>query len=413
MKKITLLFLLTLLPVLSMAQVIVNGTFDSDISNWIDQNAATVTWNSTDGAAAVGSMQIVAAAATNSGAKINPNVMPSVAGDYILKFKVKGTAGDVVQGSIFQGGLTGGDNYTISASGVWEDYTTTFTAIDNSTNLNVRIIGKTASSTYLIDDVEFVQLLTEDDFVTNPDFELNPGAITSWTNTDPALTTFSATATASSGVQAARLDFIAAQTANSDNAFLENIVADFGQTVNPSEINISLDADGTSGLQIQVKFETFDASDNSIETLNTGFTALDAAGGFENISFNKIVNLPFNKIQVSLKVRGNSSAQIGDFVIFDNVLASFAYEVLSTDSFQLNNASQFGLYPNPAKNTLNFSNPNVISQVSIFDITGKQVIKSKQLTNGKLNISALTTGVYIVQIVDQNNSSTTKKLVKE
>jgi len=81
---------------------------------------------------------------------------------------------------------------------------------------------------------------------------------------------------------------------------------------------------------------------------------------------------------------------------------------LSTDNF---NAISFSLYPNPT-NTGSLtitSSSNEAMNVSVFDILGKQV-KNEILTNNTLNVSNLKSGIYIVKIT-QNTNSTIKKLV--
>ena len=46
-----------------------------------------------------------------------------------------------------------------------------------------------------------------------------------------------------------------------------------------------------------------------------------------------------------------------------------------------------------------------------FNITGRKVLEASSLSNHQLNVSALQTGVYLIRITDNSNSSATKKLV--
>jgi len=82
---------------------------------------------------------------------------------------------------------------------------------------------------------------------------------------------------------------------------------------------------------------------------------------------------------------------------------------LSTESF-LNSA--IGLYPNPATNSLSISNSSNlgINEIQIFDITGKQVIKTS-LINNTVDVSSLNSGMYLVHIKG-DNFNIVKKLVK-
>ncbi|GAB5398764.1 MAG: hypothetical protein Aureis2KO_03490 [Aureisphaera sp.] len=76
------------------------------------------------------------------------------------------------------------------------------------------------------------------------------------------------------------------------------------------------------------------------------------------------------------------------------------------------NANAFSLYPNPAQNEI-----NIVSQLSgekavtVFDISGKQVIETT-LNSNTLDISQLTSGMYLVKISQEGISSTKKLIVR-
>lgn len=71
----------------------------------------------------------------------------------------------------------------------------------------------------------------------------------------------------------------------------------------------------------------------------------------------------------------------------------------------------FNLYPNPAKSGfINItSTGSGAIQANVFDILGKQVINAT-VANGRLDVSPLNTGVYIVKLT-QGAATTTKKLI--
>ena len=81
---------------------------------------------------------------------------------------------------------------------------------------------------------------------------------------------------------------------------------------------------------------------------------------------------------------------------------------LATNGFDLD---KFAVYPNPT--SLGYVNISSRSQtamkVDVFDILGKQVINST-VTNNRLDVSTLNTGLYIMK-VSQDDVTTTKKLV--
>lgn len=101
------------------------------------------------------------------------------------------------------------------------------------------------------------------------------------------------------------------------------------------------------------------------------------------------------------------------FILFDELRigetwADVTPTTLSTDEFS---ANAFKVYPNPTS----LGYVNIVSadsqaiSVAVYDILGKEVINSA-LTNNKLNVSDLNSGVYIMKI-SQNNATVTKKLI--
>ena len=78
-------------------------------------------------------------------------------------------------------------------------------------------------------------------------------------------------------------------------------------------------------------------------------------------------------------------------------------------------ATQFGMYPNPAENFVNFSLPkNVTStSVSLYTLSG-QLLNTKMLSSedSQLDISTLATGIYLATIVSENNSNSFKIIKK-
>jgi len=62
-------------------------------------------------------------------------------------------------------------------------------------------------------------------------------------------------------------------------------------------------------------------------------------------------------------------------------------------------------------NSLNINSSSVISSVMIFDATGKCVL-NQNVSNNVVNISKLSSGLYIVLAKDANNITSTAKFVK-
>ncbi len=88
-----------------------------------------------------------------------------------------------------------------------------------------------------------------------------------------------------------------------------------------------------------------------------------------------------------------------------------AYDAsLSTNSF---NSAAFTYYPNPVKNTLNLSYSENISDVSVYNLLGQQVIaKAINANQSQIDMSNLASGAYVVKVT-ANNQVKTIKVIKE
>lgn len=97
------------------------------------------------------------------------------------------------------------------------------------------------------------------------------------------------------------------------------------------------------------------------------------------------------------------------FLVIDNVMMD---SNLGTESVL---ASQFSVYPNPAVNVLNITNAEniLVNNVSIVDLNGRTVksVKFDGVSEAQVNISDLSSGMYLVNI-SSDKGITTKKIVK-
>ena len=105
-----------------------------------------------------------------------------------------------------------------------------------------------------------------------------------------------------------------------------------------------------------------------------------------------------------------SDSSLNESILIDNLTISQTFnETLSSNNFSA--ATDFNLYPNPTKSDfVNItSTGSGAMQAAIFDILGKQVINTT-VSNKRINISTLNTGIYIVKLT-QGAATTTKKLI--
>ncbi|AFL80592.1 hypothetical protein Aeqsu_1094 [Aequorivita sublithincola DSM 14238] len=86
------------------------------------------------------------------------------------------------------------------------------------------------------------------------------------------------------------------------------------------------------------------------------------------------------------------------------VVARYTNETLG---IQDNQNLEFRLHPNPAKEqiTIELSDASSNYQVEIFDILGKRIYTSEIQRVGQIDVSALTSGTYLVKLNSENKSS--------
>ena len=84
-----------------------------------------------------------------------------------------------------------------------------------------------------------------------------------------------------------------------------------------------------------------------------------------------------------------------DFQNFDLNYFEQDPPALSVEDVDLN---KIGLFPNPARNSLNFSGTTDIDEVQIFDLLGKEIMTISEVVDRSIDISQLQSGIYILRI---------------
>lgn len=70
-------------------------------------------------------------------------------------------------------------------------------------------------------------------------------------------------------------------------------------------------------------------------------------------------------------------------------------------------------YPNPVKNTLNISSKKSIKNIYLSNMTGQVVMKTTVPSSGQVNVSMLTPGVYVAQVILEDGKTETFKIIKK
>jgi trimeric autotransporter adhesin len=80
---------------------------------------------------------------------------------------------------------------------------------------------------------------------------------------------------------------------------------------------------------------------------------------------------------------------------------------------QFDVASGFNVYPNPVSDILNIEYTSDLTNVSVYNMLGQQVLNKKvSATSTNIDMSGLNSGTYLVK-VEANNASKTIKVFKK
>lgn len=111
--------------------------------------------------------------------------------------------------------------------------------------------------------------------------------------------------------------------------------------------------------------------------------------------------------EVVIYVRSLNSIDGATEVFYDNISLQLDATASTKDIL----ASNFNIYPNPAKDFINIkSSSAAISSVKIYDLLGKQVRAEDNLQNSKIDVSDIASGIYLMKI-NSNLGSLTRKIV--
>ena len=75
------------------------------------------------------------------------------------------------------------------------------------------------------------------------------------------------------------------------------------------------------------------------------------------------------------------------------------------------NTNSYEIYPNPTNGNIVVKGSN-INEVEVYNLCGQKVLTVNGSQNVNVNMSSLTSGVYMVKIVDNNGNATVNKVVK-
>ncbi|WP_340077320.1 T9SS type A sorting domain-containing protein [Leptobacterium sp. I13] len=87
---------------------------------------------------------------------------------------------------------------------------------------------------------------------------------------------------------------------------------------------------------------------------------------------------------------------------------------LTSEVIQQPNIEGFKMYPNPVTSgylTI-ITKKNFAKDISIYDVLGKQVLKTQLTNNNTLNLAELSSGVYLLKVTEENTTITRKLVIR-
>ncbi len=103
---------------------------------------------------------------------------------------------------------------------------------------------------------------------------------------------------------------------------------------------------------------------------------------------------------------GQASINVGG----TNYPAVYSFTTSNLGTNDLKNKLNISISPNPAKDFINIQSDGKIKSVEIYNLHGQKLITT---TQKQINISSLSSGIYLVRVEDDKNNTTTKKIIKK
>jgi hypothetical protein len=222
------------------------------------------------------------------------------------------------------------------------------------------------------------------------------------------------------------------------------VVAALYQFKNASDVSgirVMLDANSVAGGEIYGSIKdtaTFWASDmTSLFNTSVGtVTATDISNGYIDVWFPSVINLTPGVYYAAVELYSNANAS--DVVIVDDVTVaqpstSSAIYIPGDQSYtngtgigvrmltgngwgvgiEENTLEGVSIYPNPSQGIVNVSNDNNASNaIVVYDMLGQVILTKEATTATTLDLSGNGTGVYLVEVSNDNGSIVERVVIK-
>jgi hypothetical protein len=183
----------------------------------------------------------------------------------------------------------------------------------------------------------------------------------------------------------------------------------------PQSKTFSLFWDKSKRLIKYYKNYNYDSSSNSYKYVGGTYQEYNTKGNLSSITFD-MVNTKFGYLMyyddcdnMRLAIGRQQLANQTNFQMTGKTYYFYSCNKINNPELKENN---FVLYPNPVHDYLNIETVNEFEQVFIFDIYGK-LCMNFSCEKKQLNLSNLASGIYFVQLKNNNEQTIVKKIIKE
>jgi phosphodiesterase/alkaline phosphatase D-like protein len=181
-----------------------------------------------------------------------------------------------------------------------------------------------------------------------------------------------------------------------------------GGTV-PSTTNAVVSNITTTSAQINFEVNTFGIQSSIVVDYGLDPAVFYSYNGVANTSTNTPTPFSFNFTGLSPNTTYYYSVGAYSPTLNGNrILGSFTTAVLSNSDYE--QKTSFSLSPNPASDNFTIEMENELKSVEIYSLQGQKVFAS---ASKSINVSDLSSGIYLVRIEDQNHAVATQKLIIE
>ena len=236
-----------------------------------------------------------------------------------------------------------------------------------------------------------------DEIIRNPDFEC--GISSQWSFSVLGSAEASLTETENvvySGQTAAKIDVATSQGYN--KVLLSNVIYD-GDLNNKTLLIGCYAKSDTENISFKMRIKSLVDGD----LIFVPSQVLELSNTYQYYQFEYVVPDLTENIQLQIMTGAHEGSYFFD---------AFDVQIVDTslNSTDYNLPFIFVLYPNPTSSKINVKSDKSISQLRIFDVFGRIVLKTSQTKN--INIEKFTPGIYSVDLMFLDGSFATKKIIK-